>query len=681
MEPSRYIEKVSLVTGEVLDEEIEPEELLVHRYRDYHVVDNQARRILSRMAAVTGDPGRARARMRRARRFGHRTAAVLARITPRAEPDAIARALFGLAKREHYFRYRRTTPPPGEEERIVHELREIARRRLEKARERSSSGLGIQVLLTGGTGFLGKEILSQAAEDPDIEVVYILVRPKKGLTAEERGAALLEELELEDETRSGKIRFLAGDVTEERLGLAGKDLDDLARRITHLVHCAASVAFDDPYEKSFRANVEGTRNALRLSRSLNRAPGSTFVAHVAIETAYIHGRRNRLPAREDALVFPRSFYNNYYELTKAMASLETHRFMFEEELPVVQLCPAIVIGHETTGNNRGDTKVVNAPVNLFGRAQEALRSRDGGFLHRSQVGLIAWIATIFPADKKAPLNLIPVDWVGRGVLAALREPAAVAERIHLATDKPITSERIQAVVREELGTHIKLAEPSLHRNVLLPVLTGVLRQFGQRRLATGLERLANVFGDYGEWSQPHHEVSRDVTVLGLSEERPDTERAFRMLCRHNRWVQEFGKIRDTDEIARRERVWVEFLDALREHLGREPSTLPARVFLHAVRAGLDTEELSVDHEGLEGWHPDPSSLGFASRPPSKFPFDKKGLATAAVGAAALGAAAVAVHGARKRRDSEESAADSDATRLEEDSKPEAEPSLSLPDSS
>jgi len=45
-----------------------------------------------------------------------------------------------------------------------------------------------------------------------------------------------------------------------------------------------------------------------------------------------------------------------------MASIETDRHLIEKGLRVAQLLPAIVIGHSRTGNNRGDTKVVNAPV-------------------------------------------------------------------------------------------------------------------------------------------------------------------------------------------------------------------------------------------------------------------------------------------------------------------------------
>ena len=138
-----------------------------------------------------------------------------------------------------------------------------------------------------------------------------------------------------------------------------------------MIHCAASVSFDDAYENSYRANVLGCRNALGFSLGVQRAPGSPFVQHVAIETSYIHGRKKASMAAEEALVFPRHFYNNFYELTKAMASIETDRFMIEEGLRVAQLLPSIVIGDSRTGNNRGDTKVVNAP-------DQRLRPRQAG---------------------------------------------------------------------------------------------------------------------------------------------------------------------------------------------------------------------------------------------------------------------------------------------------------------
>ena len=42
------------------------------------------------------------------------------------------------------------------------------------------------------------------------------------------------------------------------LGLEVGELERLTGGLSHVIHCAASVAFDDPYEKSFSANVTGT---------------------------------------------------------------------------------------------------------------------------------------------------------------------------------------------------------------------------------------------------------------------------------------------------------------------------------------------------------------------------------------------------------------------------------------
>ncbi|MEM7048688.1 MAG: SDR family oxidoreductase [Acidobacteriota bacterium] len=597
--PSRYIEKVSLMTGEMLDDEILPRHLLVSHHRDYHVVDVQARRFMSRMVATTGDEDRARRRMKEVRRLGHKTAQMLGKVT-RQDPTRVSKALFGLKDREYYFRYRKHPHSREEIDAILARLRQESVDQLAAAT--ADGGGGIRVLLTGGTGFVGQEILWQAAQDDEVTEMVVLIRPKtirdrktkeviKTLSPADRGELLLDRLWLTEPEQRAKFSFVAGDVEQPNMGIAADELAALQERLTHVIHCAASVAFDDPYEKSFRDNVTGTLNALRFSHALQSAEGSPFVAHLGIETSYIHGRQTAAVAREDEVVFPRNFYNNYYELTKAMASIETERFILEKGLRVVQLNPAIVIGESRAGNNRGDTKVVNAPVNAFGRAKQALDvpKGEGRWFDRSKASVIARMACIFPGDPTAEINLIPVDRVVEGILAALKKPLAVGERVHLATDNRLTSEQIQKIVHQELGVEIKLADPTLHRNVTLPVLTRVLKRLKQPKLANALDKLGTIFGGYSEWGQPIHEVGNDVRVLGLTEERPNTRHVFRMLCRHNRYVQDFGQVRDADDISRREKVWWDFILDLEEETGHPVGAMSAEDFRAAVEAGLDLE--------------------------------------------------------------------------------------------
>jgi len=603
LSPSRYIEKVSLETGEVLDEEILPKQLLVNNHRDYHVVDVQARRFMSRLVNETGDEDVARDRMKKVRAMGQKTSEVVAKALGQKDPTKVSKALFGLKDKEYYFRYKRHPATQEEIAALLDELQAEAAQRLEKIRGEDGN-LNLRVLLTGGTGFVGQEILWQAAQDDDIAEMVVLIRPKtirdrktkeviKVLSPAERGETLLTQLWLTTPEARSKFRFVGGDVEQPNMGLEPEVLEELKSTLTHVIHCAASVAFDDPYEASVRANVIGTLNALEFSYGLQTAPGSPFIAHLGIETSYIHGRAKKDVAREDDMVFPGNFYNNYYELTKAMASIETERFITEKKLRVLQLCPAIVIGESKAGNNRGDTKVVNAPVNVFGRAHQTLsqpKEGKGSWVERSTGTLIARMACIFPGDPTAELNLIPVDWVVMGIIAGLKKSDAVGRRVHLATDNRLTSQQIRDTVQEELGVDVKLAEPTLHRNVTLPALTKLLKGLKQERIANALDKLGTIFGGYSEWGQPIHAVGRDVEILGLPEKRPNTLHAFRMLCRHNHYVQNFGAVKDADEISRREKIWWDFCHELEEETFEPAGATEAKRFHAAVNERLDIEK-------------------------------------------------------------------------------------------
>jgi nucleoside-diphosphate-sugar epimerase len=591
--PGHYIVKVARDTGEEIPGPIAPDDLLVHAHRDKHPVEIAAQFAASRFIQVTGNERIAREGIRALNRVGGAAAEVVGWLARDRELEKRAKRLLGVRERDFAFRFRETKHLSDKEARAaVERLQKDARSAL---RRRGKGGL--TVLLTGATGFLGKEILAQAAADPRITRVVAVVRPEtvrdpktrevvRILKPKERGQALLRRLHI-GEAQAGKFRFLEGDVEKPGLGLADKHVEKLRASLTHVIHCAASVSFDDTYENSYRANVLGNRNALLFSLGCQRAPGSPFVTHVAIETSYIHGRKKRSIAQESALVFPRHFYNNFYELTKAMASIETDRAMIEQGLRVTQLLPSIVIGHSLTGNNRGDTKVLNAPVNAFGRSKEAVDALPLDPVSQARARLIALFATSFPGDRSAEINLVPVDRVAAGILAALHVPEAIGARIHLATDDRLRCEEIARIAHEELGVKVRLADPTLYRTLFLPVVKAVLAQLNQPRLASALEKLGTIFGVYGEWGQPIHDVGNDVRILGLPMRRPDTANAFRMLCRHNKHVQEFGRVRDLDEVARREKAWEEALLAVSYRTGREVASIPPREFLKLVSAEID----------------------------------------------------------------------------------------------
>lgn len=594
MSPARYIVKVERATGEPLSDPIDPADLLVHAHRDRHPVEIAAQFLASRLVQVTGNEGLVRRGLGLVEAVGSRVGRTVGELTGNPEDGRAVKRLLGVTARDYVYQFREPTHLTEKDLKTrVLDLQKEARTKLAALGKRPR----LRVLLTGATGFLGKEILAQAATDPHVEEVVSVVRPEtirdrktkevvRVVSARERGAQLLKRMDVAGRA-ARKFRFVEGDVEKPGFGIDAAELERLESTLTHVVHCAASVSFDDTYENSFRSNVLGCRNALAFSKALQSAPGSPFVAHVAIETSYIHGRRKRSIAQEDALVFPRHFYNNYYELTKAMASIETDRALVQEGLRVTQLLPSIVIGHSKTGNNRGDTKVLNAPVNAFGRAKEALEALGGDWADRARAWLVGTIATTFPADRSAELNLVPVDRVVAGILASLTTPEAIGARVHLATDNRIRSEEVCRITEEELEVSVRMADPTLTRNLTLPLVKALLLALGEPKLAHVLERLGTIFGVYGEWGQPIHDVGNDVRLLGLSIRRPDTVASFRMLCRHNKYVQEFGQVRDLDEVARRERLWENAIDEIEFETGRQVASMRPREFRRLLGERVD----------------------------------------------------------------------------------------------
>ncbi|MET0556476.1 MAG: SDR family oxidoreductase, partial [Vicinamibacteria bacterium] len=485
--PARYIARVSRATGQELPGPIDPDELLVAAHRDHHPVEVAAQFLGNRLVQLTGREGAVGDGLRALNTVGSLLARGAGALVGGERLEEQARRVMGVVRRDFHFRFREPTHLSEKDVRArVERLQKDAAAAL-RARGRSPR---LQVLLTGATGFLGKEILFQAASDRRIAQVTAVVRPEtirdpktkevvKVLSPQQRGALLVQRLRLRS-AQAKKFRFVEGDIEKPDLGIEAGELARLRKSLTHVIHCAASVSFDDPYDKSFRANVLGSRNALAFSRAIQETPGSVFVAHVAIETSYIHGRKRRSMAQENALVFPRAFYNNFYELTKAMASIETDRALIEDGLRVAQLLPSIVIGDARTGNNRGDTKVVNAPINAFGRAQQAIDTAEG-LTEQAKARLIGLLAGNFPGDPTAELNLVPVDRVVAGILASLTSTDAIGNRIHLATDNRLRSDEMLRINREELGVRVRLTDPTVYRNLTLPLMKSTLGWLGEPR--------------------------------------------------------------------------------------------------------------------------------------------------------------------------------------------------------
>ena len=174
----------------------------------------------------------------------------------------------------------------------------------------------------------------------------------EGAVAGERGRAAAEAPAPPGRGRARSSASWTATSRSRASGIAAGGARAAARTsLTHVVHCAASVSFDDPYETSFRANVLGCRNALALlegGAGRRRARRSWPTSRS--RPRYIHGRRKRTIAQESALVFPRALLQQLLRAHEGDGlDRDRPRPRASDGLRVTQLLPSIVIGHSRTG--------------------------------------------------------------------------------------------------------------------------------------------------------------------------------------------------------------------------------------------------------------------------------------------------------------------------------------------
>ncbi|MFJ8098628.1 amino acid adenylation domain-containing protein [Streptomyces griseofuscus] len=121
-----------------------------------------------------------------------------------------------------------------------------------------------QVLLTGGTGFLGVYLLDRLLRK-GAQRVHCLIRADDPAQARTRLAARMRRYGLDPEPLLDRVVPLPGELAEPHFGLSESDWDRLARETDLIVHCGARVNFAYPYRALAPINVDGTRTVLELA--------------------------------------------------------------------------------------------------------------------------------------------------------------------------------------------------------------------------------------------------------------------------------------------------------------------------------------------------------------------------------------------------------------------------------
>ncbi|PWN48840.1 acetyl-CoA synthetase-like protein [Violaceomyces palustris] len=125
------------------------------------------------------------------------------------------------------------------------------------------------ILLTGATGFLGGFLLHDILEHTSARVICLIRFQQPYRTDRSAAMARLRrnmlDLGLWHNSMLDRVEVLPANLSRKRLGLVPEVYDELVSKVQVIVHCAAQVNLVYPYAALRDANVEGTREVLRLA--------------------------------------------------------------------------------------------------------------------------------------------------------------------------------------------------------------------------------------------------------------------------------------------------------------------------------------------------------------------------------------------------------------------------------
>ncbi|WP_157521467.1 SDR family oxidoreductase [Mycobacterium sp. ACS4331] len=243
-------------------------------------------------------------------------------------------------------------------------------------------------VVTGGTGFIGRRVVTRLlAADPTAQV-WVLVR-RESLARFERLATDWGE----------RAHPLVGDLTAPDLGLPEQSVADLDG-VTHVVHCGAvyDITAGDADQRA--ANVDGTRAVIELTQRLGATLHHVSSIAVAGDFAGTYTEADFDVAQN----LPTAYHQTKFEAEQLVREADGLRFRVYR--------PAVVVGDSVTG----EMDKIDGPYYFFG-----LLARFAALPRFTPVAL----------PDTGRTNIVPVDYVADALVALLSAEVDDGTTFHL----------------------------------------------------------------------------------------------------------------------------------------------------------------------------------------------------------------------------------------------------------
>ena len=289
------------------------------------------------------------------------------------------------------------------------------------------------IFVTGFPGFLATRLVKRLASEGARFI--LLIQPAFVPAAREA----IQQIVRETGSAVENFRLVEGDITQPDLGLSPDELVRARRETETIFHLAAIYDLAVAQGVAARVNVEGTLNMNEFAKTVERLRRYHYVS-----TCYVAGRRQGL-IKENELHHDAGF-RNHYEETKYLAELQVEAL--KSELPITIHRPAVVCGDSKTG----ETVKYDGIYYLI----HYLRRWPGG------------LTLLNIGNPNVCLNLVPVDFVIKAMVALAKDDRAIGATVQLADPQPLTTKELFDEISKAVGGRDSFA--TVPAKIVYPVL-------------------------------------------------------------------------------------------------------------------------------------------------------------------------------------------------------------------
>ncbi len=254
--------------------------------------------------------------------------------------------------------------------------------------------------ITGGTGFIGHNLIAELLKKKKQATIYVLIR--------KNSKKKLEALKKEWGNGAKRVVPITGDLTRPMLGITARKRRELEeKKIDHVFHLAAVYDLMADAESQIRVNVEGTLNVVRLADDIK---AKRFHHMSSIAAAGLYPGVFREDMFEEAQRLDNPYFRTKHDSEAVVRS--------ECQMPWRIYRPGIVVGNSETGV----IDKIDGPYYFFKLIQKMRKM------------LPSWMPTL--GLEGGRINIVPVDYVVDATIFLAHKARLDGRCFHLTDPKP-----------------------------------------------------------------------------------------------------------------------------------------------------------------------------------------------------------------------------------------------------